>query len=118
MIWFEVLRVSRHAPNTSLIGNSALPGPYSRTLHRDLWWVLGGGGGFFMSEVPLYCPGTIHSPWALGRMRILKLQMEPRYTFKSVCRGRICWVEPPGPDSSPATGDETQLLVYLDTLCS
>ena len=28
---------------TSLIRNSALLGPYSRTLHRALWWVLGGG---------------------------------------------------------------------------
>ena len=38
---------------TSLIRNSALLGPYSRTMHRALWWVLG-GGRFIISEVPLY----------------------------------------------------------------
>jgi len=37
---------------TSLIRNSALLGPYSRTMHRALWWVLG-GGRFLMIEVPL-----------------------------------------------------------------
>ena len=63
MIWFEVLRVSRHAPNTSLIGNSALPGPYSRTLHRDLWWVLGGGGLFHERGTPVL---PRHYPFALG----------------------------------------------------
>ena len=25
------------------IGNTPLLGPYSRTMHRALWWVLGGG---------------------------------------------------------------------------
>ena len=37
---------------TSLIRNSALLGPYSRTMHRALWWVPG-GDHFLMSEVPL-----------------------------------------------------------------
>ena len=37
--------------DTSLIRNSGLE-PYRRTMHRALWWVLG-GGHFFMSEVPL-----------------------------------------------------------------
>ena len=38
---------------TSLIRNSALLGPYSRTMHRVLWWVLE-GGHFLMRELPLY----------------------------------------------------------------
>ena len=38
---------------TTLIINSALLGPYIRTMFRALWWVLLGGGRFLMSEVPL-----------------------------------------------------------------
>ena len=38
---------------TSLIRNSALLGPYGRTMHRALRWVLE-GGRFRMSEVTLY----------------------------------------------------------------
>ena len=37
---------------TSLIRNSPLLGPYSRTVFRALWWPQG-GGVFLMSEVPL-----------------------------------------------------------------
>ena len=37
---------------TSLIRNSALQGYHSRTMHRALWWVLG-GVRFLVSEVPL-----------------------------------------------------------------
>ena len=36
---------------TSLIRNSAPPGPYSKTLHRALWWP-SGRGLLQMSEVP------------------------------------------------------------------
>ena len=39
---------------TSLMRNTPLLGPYSRTTPRVLWWSLG-GGVFLMSEVPL-CP--------------------------------------------------------------
>ena len=49
-------RTAQTAPGyrgTSLIINSALLGPFSSTMHRALWWVLG-GGRFFMSKVPLY----------------------------------------------------------------
>ena len=46
---------------TSLIRNSALQGPYSRTMHRALWWVLG-GGRFLMSEVPLYVLTSLTYP--------------------------------------------------------
>ena len=38
---------------TSLIRNCDLLEPYSRNMHRALWWVLG-GGRFLMSEAPLY----------------------------------------------------------------
>ena len=38
---------------TSLIRNSPLLGPYSRTVSRALWWPPG-GGLFLISEVPLY----------------------------------------------------------------
>ena len=38
---------------TSLIRNTPLLGPYSRTIPRVLWWSQG-GGLFLMSEVPLY----------------------------------------------------------------
>ena len=38
---------------TSLTRNSALLGPYSRTLHRAIWGSQG-GGRFRMSKVPLY----------------------------------------------------------------
>ena len=38
---------------TSLIRNSRPLGPYSKTLHRALWWPLW-GGVVLMSEVPLY----------------------------------------------------------------
>ena len=41
---------------TSLIRNSPLVGPYSRTMSRALWWPKG-GGVFLMSEVPLYLHG-------------------------------------------------------------
>ena len=41
---------------TSLIRNSAFLGPYSRTMHRVGWWVLG-GRHFLMSEVPPYGGG-------------------------------------------------------------
>ena len=51
----SALRTTRRG--TSLIRNSAFLGPYSRTMHRALWWVLG-GGRFLMSEVPLYHPGN------------------------------------------------------------
>ena len=37
---------------TSLIRNSAPPGPYSGNMSRALWWSWG-GGRFLMSEVPL-----------------------------------------------------------------
>jgi len=37
----------------SLIRNSTPLGPYSRNLHRALWWP-SGGVLFLMSEVPLY----------------------------------------------------------------
>jgi len=37
----------------SLIRNTPLLGPYSRTIPRVLWWSFG-GGLFLMSEVPLY----------------------------------------------------------------
>ena len=51
------LRFSAHMlydyKGTSLIRNSALLGPFSRTMHRALWWILG-RGRFRMSEVPLY----------------------------------------------------------------
>ena len=40
------------------IGNSALLGPYSRTMHTALWKPQG-GGLFLMSEVPLWCEGVI-----------------------------------------------------------
>ena len=39
---------------TSLIRNSAPIGPYGRTILRVIWWSLGGGGLFLMSEVPLW----------------------------------------------------------------
>ena len=38
---------------TSLIRNSAPPGPYSMNMSRALWWSYG-EGLFLMSEVPLY----------------------------------------------------------------
>jgi len=38
---------------TSLIRNTPLLGPHSRTIHGVLWWSYG-GGRFLMSEVPLY----------------------------------------------------------------
>jgi len=38
---------------TSLIRNSAPQGPYSRNMHRVLWWSWG-GELFRMREVPLY----------------------------------------------------------------
>ena len=37
---------------TLLIRDNPFPGPYSRTMSRDIWW-LQGGGVFLMSEVPL-----------------------------------------------------------------
>ena len=37
---------------TSLISNSARPGPYSRTMTRAMWQS-SGGGPFIMSQVPL-----------------------------------------------------------------
>ena len=40
---------------TSLIRNTPLLGPYSRTKPRVLWWSWG-GGLFIMSEVPLCTP--------------------------------------------------------------
>ena len=49
---------------TSLIGNTPLLGPYSRTIPR----VLGarGGGLFLMSEVPLFFISSQLSPAATG----------------------------------------------------
>jgi len=38
----------------SLMRNSALVGPYNRTMSRALWWSQVGGGRFLMSEVPMY----------------------------------------------------------------
>ena len=52
----EVVRMeaglARQYRGTSLIRNSPLLGPYSRTVPRALWWPWG-GGVFLMSEVPL-----------------------------------------------------------------
>ena len=38
---------------TSLIRNRTPLGSYSRMMPRALWWALGEGGAFLMSEVPL-----------------------------------------------------------------
>jgi len=73
----RVARIARHAPwrdnlswwqlktllafpgkpyrGTSLIRNTPLLGPYSRTIPKVIWWSWG-GGLFLMSEVPLYQP--------------------------------------------------------------
>jgi len=37
---------------TSLIRNTPLLGPYSRTIPRVLWWSLGGGGSFLWARYP------------------------------------------------------------------
>ena len=50
-------------PGTSLIRNSGLLCPYSRTTHRALWWVLG-RGRLLMSEVPLQ-DSAVDSPCSL-----------------------------------------------------
>ena len=38
---------------TSLIRNSAPIGPYGRTMHRALWWVLGGGSLSYERGTPV-----------------------------------------------------------------
>jgi len=50
-------------PGTSLIRNSGILCPYSRTMHRALWWVLG-RGRLLMSEVPLQ-DSAVDSPCSL-----------------------------------------------------
>ena len=50
---------------TSLIRNTSLLGPYSRTIPRLSWWSWG-GGLFLMSEVPLYGKSTRGTKVSLG----------------------------------------------------
>ena len=45
---------------TSLIRNTLLLGPFSRTLPRVLWWSLGGGGCFLLARYP--CTGGVRTP--------------------------------------------------------
>ena len=50
-MWTPVTLKMQSYRGTSLIRNSAPLGPYSRTLHRVLWWPYGRGLG-----EGLYCP--------------------------------------------------------------
>ncbi|KAJ1475979.1 hypothetical protein T484DRAFT_1966882, partial [Baffinella frigidus] len=55
--WSQSFRRRSFPPGyrgTSLIRHQLPFGPYSRPMPRALWWSLGGGGRFLMSEVPLY----------------------------------------------------------------
>ena len=128
------LRIGQSYRCTSLISITPLPGPYSRTIPRVLWWSQG-GGLFLMSEVPLQALPTrrlwsrnvgcqledsrSESDWylmaeqpapALHRARP-DGRAAPRFALVTVPRvGRSCELFPNGSDLNLPTRPETLTL--------